>query len=903
MVFKVYECSHGQQRTQVVDQLHKHGPYVMKEIDDSEKEGKKRLQTKDDLDQAELAQFEADIRAKNLILYELSNDIYNAIDSNLTAYDLWKALERLMQESLEDAYIRFNKLINEMNRHNLKRSNIEHNSMFLTKLQLEWRRFTIAIRKKQDLTAKDINNLFDLLKHNQVEKNERNDGGQDNQDPKCFGYGQHGHFAKNCPNGKVRNKAYYRQKMLLADMEEKGKMLNADENDFMVDTDDEGELLETNMVYMASLEKVDVFEAHEEEATPSYDTDADDSDNLVNHVHTSDACDYDALDELTHGHPRTISKPTAVTTRSETSTSDNTHLPTTITESNHSSTSQDHVDMLQNYATIQTQIQNYANLIKLEKDESASLEKKIKDMLYEEKSDRPLTTQTMYMLLPKPDSLMDLKQGLGYTQPSFLDIAKRQTPSLYNAGYMRRDTFKDYMFVPNEISQEEIQKCLNVTDKPYDSSKYVSLARKTFCHLRHQINGSLSIIHGKQECQTDELLRSNSCEVDVLKEVKKQIKTFIETPVNSIRDKFKIFDDALMSEMQNDLKYVTSLQDEYVLLSLNSDIQKEYSLNQMESIKPQLVLNEEKIKNVENKQTSLELENLILTESLKECLHKTVELNEELSCRTPREPYGSNDMLHNKELEIAKKQALLSKDMPLDAPLCSLTPPPMENKPKGSKKYKNKNRKKQKLASYDQTSKSPNARLLFDPGLDTSCSSERPPKIYALKNRASQPQVLEKPRYFKAFIKKRSKRMDDCNDLNVHGYVACNSKNACYASVTYNSASFKRVHVTLNCVKMNANTTRTATSNVENTKQREQWVRIPMGKMFEQYKERPITCLKWIPAGRVFKQVGYRWLPVKKKSEPSINKTVKFYPLGCILCCLTVWNHSISGFPIFCFLL
>lgn len=73
-----------------------------------------------------------------------------------------------------------------------------------------------------------------------------------------------------------------------------------------------------------------------------------------------------------------------------------------------------------------------------------------------------------------------------------------------------------------------------VIDKPYDSSKYASLARKTFCHLSNQINGSLSIIRKRQEFQTDELLRSNSYEVDVLKEVKKQIKLFIEPPVNSI---------------------------------------------------------------------------------------------------------------------------------------------------------------------------------------------------------------------------------------------------------------------------------------------------------------------------------------------------------------------------------
>ena len=56
------------------------------------------------------------------------------------------------EENLEVSYIRFNKLINEINHHNLKRTNIEHKTMFLTLLQPEWRRFTIAIRHNLDLT-------------------------------------------------------------------------------------------------------------------------------------------------------------------------------------------------------------------------------------------------------------------------------------------------------------------------------------------------------------------------------------------------------------------------------------------------------------------------------------------------------------------------------------------------------------------------------------------------------------------------------------------------------------------------------------------------------------------------------------------------------------------------------
>lgn len=97
-------------------------------------------------------------------------------------------------------------------------------------------------------------------------------------EPKCYGCGKTDNFAKYCRNGKLRNKAYFRRKKLLADIEENGKMLTTDEHDFLVDTDDEGELLETNLVFIAKIEKVDGFEVAVQEAyegSPSYDTDVD----------------------------------------------------------------------------------------------------------------------------------------------------------------------------------------------------------------------------------------------------------------------------------------------------------------------------------------------------------------------------------------------------------------------------------------------------------------------------------------------------------------------------------------------------------------------------------------------------------------------------------------------------
>lgn len=68
----------------------------MKDTDDPANPSQTRLQ-EEDLDSSELAQYELDIRAKNLLLFGLSNEIYNAIDNNQTSHGLWKALERLIQ--------------------------------------------------------------------------------------------------------------------------------------------------------------------------------------------------------------------------------------------------------------------------------------------------------------------------------------------------------------------------------------------------------------------------------------------------------------------------------------------------------------------------------------------------------------------------------------------------------------------------------------------------------------------------------------------------------------------------------------------------------------------------------------------------------------------------------------
>nr|GEZ70393.1 F-box domain, leucine-rich repeat domain, L domain-like protein [Tanacetum cinerariifolium] len=78
--------------------------------------------------------------------------------------------------------------------------------------------------------------------------------------PKCFNRRKQGQYSRNRSTRKIRNKTYFIGKMLLAAKEEQGQAFTADEHDFLVYTDDEGEQLEVNEMFLARLEKMNFFE-------------------------------------------------------------------------------------------------------------------------------------------------------------------------------------------------------------------------------------------------------------------------------------------------------------------------------------------------------------------------------------------------------------------------------------------------------------------------------------------------------------------------------------------------------------------------------------------------------------------------------------------------------------------
>ncbi|GJU30698.1 hypothetical protein Tco_1174287 [Tanacetum coccineum] len=71
-----------------------------------------RRETKDDLMGDDLKQYEADIKAMNLILISIPNDIYNYVDSCQMAREMWLRVKCLMQGttlSVVERDARFNK--------------------------------------------------------------------------------------------------------------------------------------------------------------------------------------------------------------------------------------------------------------------------------------------------------------------------------------------------------------------------------------------------------------------------------------------------------------------------------------------------------------------------------------------------------------------------------------------------------------------------------------------------------------------------------------------------------------------------------------------------------------------------------------------------------------------------
>ncbi|GJW50269.1 hypothetical protein Tco_0091620 [Tanacetum coccineum] len=122
-------------------------------------------------------------KAIHLILTGIGDEIYSTVDACQTAQEMWEAIERLQQgeslniqdvktnlfwefgqftshdgETIESYYTRFYKMMNEMIRNNLSVATMQVNVQFLQQLQPEWSRFVTIVKQQhrmQKATVRD----------------------------------------------------------------------------------------------------------------------------------------------------------------------------------------------------------------------------------------------------------------------------------------------------------------------------------------------------------------------------------------------------------------------------------------------------------------------------------------------------------------------------------------------------------------------------------------------------------------------------------------------------------------------------------------------------------------------------------------------------------------------------
>nr|GEV47428.1 hypothetical protein [Tanacetum cinerariifolium] len=248
--------------------------------------------------------------AIHLILTGIRDEIYSTVDACQTTQEMWEAIKRLQQgeslniqdaktnlfwefgkftshdgESMESYYTRFYKLMNEMIRNNLTMTTMQVNVQFL-QLQPEWSRHKgkeIAkpitppsetdseedsdpkqaqrdkdMQKNLALIAKYFKKIYKPTNNNlRTSSNSKNKNvdttprfKNDNQS------GQFGNQRTECKKPKrVKDSVYHKEKMLLCKQVEQGVPLQAEQYDWLTDTDkevDEQEL-EAHYSYMTKI--------------------------------------------------------------------------------------------------------------------------------------------------------------------------------------------------------------------------------------------------------------------------------------------------------------------------------------------------------------------------------------------------------------------------------------------------------------------------------------------------------------------------------------------------------------------------------------------------------------------------------------------------------------------------
>ncbi|GKB75767.1 hypothetical protein Tco_0942662 [Tanacetum coccineum] len=156
-----------------------------------------RVRTMDDLTDEEKIREACDIRAPNIVLQGLPPDVYTLVNHHIIAKETWDKVKLLIEgselslqeresklynefdrstskkgETIHSYYLRFAKLINDMNTIGMAMQKIQVNSKFVNNLQPEWSRFVTDVKLAKDMHNSSFDQLYAYLRQLEVHANE-----------------------------------------------------------------------------------------------------------------------------------------------------------------------------------------------------------------------------------------------------------------------------------------------------------------------------------------------------------------------------------------------------------------------------------------------------------------------------------------------------------------------------------------------------------------------------------------------------------------------------------------------------------------------------------------------------------------------------------------------------------
>ncbi|GJS78470.1 hypothetical protein Tco_0728351 [Tanacetum coccineum] len=155
--------------------------------------GPERARVYSDLSPEDKDRYNADIRATNILLQGLPKDIYTLINDCTDAKDIWDNVKMLLEgseltkedhesqlyddfehfcqnevETIHDYYVRFTKLINDMQNIKMTMPRMQLNSKFVNNMLPEWDRFITAVKLNRGLKESNYDQLYAYLKQHEA---------------------------------------------------------------------------------------------------------------------------------------------------------------------------------------------------------------------------------------------------------------------------------------------------------------------------------------------------------------------------------------------------------------------------------------------------------------------------------------------------------------------------------------------------------------------------------------------------------------------------------------------------------------------------------------------------------------------------------------------------------------